>query len=91
MNPWTGFPLLLLVLYFGLYRFVGGFGAGTVVDFLESELFEAHLIPWVVGYGEKWLTWPWLFELLLGEYGIFTLGIRYAVAIVLPIVALSVT
>ncbi len=28
MNPWTGIPLLLLVLYFGLYQFVGGFRRG---------------------------------------------------------------
>ncbi|HKI52366.1 MAG TPA: ferrous iron transport protein B [Geothermobacteraceae bacterium] len=86
MNPWTGIPLLLLVLYFGLYQFVGGFGAGTVVDFLESKLFEAYLIPWGVHLGEKWLPWYWLQELIVGEYGIFTLGVRYAIAIVLPIV-----
>jgi len=86
MNPWTGIPLLLLVLYFGLYQFVGGFGAGTVVDFLESKLFETYLIPWGVALGEQWLPWSWLQELMVGEYGIFTLGVRYAVAIVLPIV-----
>ncbi|MDX2494481.1 MAG: nucleoside recognition domain-containing protein, partial [Desulfuromusa sp.] len=28
----------------------------------------------------------WLFELVVGEYGLWTLGIRYAVALVLPIV-----
>jgi len=86
MNPWTGFPLLLLVLYFGLYQFVGNFGAGTIVDFLEGGLFESYITPFVVGLGERWLHWPWLYELLVGEYGIITLGIRYAVAIVLPIV-----
>jgi len=86
MNPWTGVPLLLLVLYFGLYQFVGNFGAGTVVDFLEGGLFEKYLIPWGVHLGEAWLPWNWLQELIVGEYGIFTLGVRYAVAIVLPIV-----
>jgi ferrous iron transport protein B len=86
MNPWTGVPLLLLVLYFGLYQFVGNVGAGIVVDFLESNLFEAYLNPFVISLSEKHIPWPWLFELLAGEYGIFTLGIRYAVAIVLPIV-----
>ena len=30
MNPITGIPILLLVLYFGLYKFVGEFGAGTI-------------------------------------------------------------
>ncbi len=86
MNPWTGVPLLLAVLYFGLYQFVGGFGAGTVVDFLEGGLFEEIINPWVIGLVERFIPWNWLNELLVGEYGIFTLGVRYAVAIVLPIV-----
>ncbi|PNU19753.1 ferrous iron transport protein B [Geothermobacter hydrogeniphilus] len=86
MNPWTGFPLLLAVLYFGLYQFVGHFGAGTIVDFLEGHLFGAYINPWVIALSDKYLTWPWLYELMVGEYGIITLGVRYAVAIVLPIV-----
>ncbi len=86
MNPLTGIPILLLVLYFGLYEFVGGFGAGTVVDFLEGGLFEEYLNPWVIGFCEQYIPWYWLNELLVGEYGLFTLGIRYAVAIILPIV-----
>lgn len=86
MNPWTGFPLLLAVLYFGLYQFVGNFGAGTIVDFLEGSLFETYINPWVITLGDKYLHWNWLYELMVGEYGIITLGVRYAVAIVLPIV-----
>jgi len=86
MNPWTGVPLLLLVLYFGLYQFVGGFGAGTIVDFLEGTIFEQYLNPWVIGFCEHFIPWGWLNELLVGEYGLFTLGVRYAVAIILPIV-----
>jgi ferrous iron transport protein B len=86
MNPWTGIPLLLVVLYMGLYQFVGGFGAGTIVDFLEGTIFEEHLNPWVIGLCEQYIPWYWLNELLVGEYGLFTLGVRYAVAIILPIV-----
>lgn len=86
MNPWTGVPLLLIVLYLGLYQFVGGFGAGTVVDFLEGTLFEEFLNPWVIGLCETYIPWSWLNELIVGEYGLFTLGLRYAVAIILPIV-----
>ncbi len=86
MNPWTGIPLLLLVLYFGLYQFVGVFGAGTIVDVLEGTLFEEHLNPWVIAWSEQYLPWYWLNELVVGEYGLFTLGLRYAVAIILPIV-----
>jgi ferrous iron transport protein B len=86
MNPWTGIPLLLIVLYMGLYQFVGGFGAGTIVDFLEGTLFEEYLNPWVIGLCNQYIPWYWLNELLVGEYGLFTLGVRYAVAIILPIV-----
>ncbi len=86
MNPWTGIPLLLAVLYFGLYQFVGGFGAGTIVDLLEGTIFEEHLNPWAIGLAENYIPWYWLNELLVGEYGLFTLGVRYAVAIILPIV-----
>ncbi|PLX93442.1 MAG: ferrous iron transport protein B [Desulfuromonas sp.] len=86
MNPWTGVPLLLIVLYFGLYEFVGGFGAGTVVDFLEGTLFEEHINPWFIALADQYVPWYWLHELLVGEYGILTLAVRYAVALVLPIV-----
>jgi ferrous iron transport protein B len=86
MNPWTGIPLLLIVLYLGLYQFVGGFGAGTIVDFLEGSIFEEYLNPWVIGLCNQYIPWYWLNELLVGEYGLFTLGVRYAVAIILPIV-----
>lgn len=86
MNPWTGAIILFLVLYYGLYKFVGGFGAGTVVDFLEATIFEEHINPWITGIFTSILPWKVLQDLFVGEYGILTLGVRYAVAIILPIV-----
>jgi ferrous iron transport protein B len=86
MNPVTGVPILLLVLYFGLYKFVGQFGAGTIVNFLEEKVFGAYINPWVNNIVSTYIHWGWLQELLARDYGIITLGIRYAVAIVLPIV-----
>ncbi len=86
MNPWSGTPILLLVIYFGLYQFVGGFGAGTLVDFIEGSIFEEYINPPVVDYLRTHVSADWLFELLAGEYGLWTLGIRYAVALILPIV-----
>jgi ferrous iron transport protein B len=73
-------------LYFGIYKFVGGFGAGTVVDFLESTVFETYINPYIIGFCTKILPWKPLFDLVAGEYGVITLGMRYAIAIVLPIV-----
>ena len=86
VNPISGTPILLLVVYFGLFRFVGGFGAGTLVDFLEGTLFEGYINPPVIAFVHNHVSAHWLFELLAGEYGLWTLGIRYAVALVLPIV-----
>ncbi|PLX84077.1 MAG: ferrous iron transport protein B [Desulfuromonas sp.] len=86
MKPATGIPILLLVLYFGLYRFVGGFGAGTVVDYLEGHLFEGYINPGVIDFVSQHVQATWLWELLVGEYGLWTLGVRYAVALILPIV-----
>lgn len=86
MNPWSGTPILLLVVYFGLYEFVGVFGAGTLVDLIEGSLFEEHINPAVIGFAQQHIQVNWLFELLVGEYGLWTLGIRYAVALILPIV-----
>jgi ferrous iron transport protein B len=86
MNPWTGVPILLAVLYFGLYQFVGIFGAGTIVGFLEGDLFAGIINPWFIATAHHFIPWTWLNELLVGEYGILTLAVRYAVALVMPIV-----
>ncbi|OGR25736.1 MAG: ferrous iron transport protein B [Desulfuromonadales bacterium GWD2_54_10] len=87
VRPLTGVPLLLVVLYFGLYKFVGEFGAGTVVDLLEGKLFEELFNPWIISVVKNLIPYEIIQELFVGEYGIITLGIRYAVGIILPIVA----
>jgi ferrous iron transport protein B len=87
MNPFTGGPILLFVLYYGLYKFVGTFGAGFLVDFLENKVFGNYINPWAIKAVVKILPMPFLQDLLVGEYGIITLGVRYAFAIILPIVA----
>ena len=88
MNPLTGVPILLAVLYFGLYKFVGGFGAGTLVDFLEVKVFEGVLNPFFVEVFTRLIPWPVVRSLFVGDYGVLTLGLRYAIAIILPIVTI---
>ncbi len=87
MHPVTGTLILLLVLYLGLYKFVGQFGAGTLVHFLENTIFEQHINPFVTGFFERLIGWQVLRDLFVGEYGVLTLGLRYALAIILPIVS----
>lgn len=86
MNPATGIPILLLILYWGLYKFVGDFGAGTVVDFIEGTVFEEHINPFLVQIFTGVIAWKPVQDLIIGEYGVLTLGFRYAVALILPIV-----
>lgn len=86
INPVTGIPILLLILYYGIYKFVGEFGAGTVVDFIETDIFEKIINPWITGMFNAVIPWHILRDLFVGEYGMITLGVRYAVALILPIV-----
>jgi ferrous iron transport protein B len=84
-RPATGIPILLLVIYLGLYQFVGQLGGGTLVDWLEGPVFEQRLNPW---FNRLFAGIPWepVRSLFVGEFGLLTLGVRYAVAIILPIV-----
>jgi len=85
MNPVTGILLLLLALV-GLYYFVGVFGAGVVVDFLQGTVFGEYINPGFTRVTEAIIPWQILRDLFVGEYGLITLGLTYAFAIVLPIV-----
>jgi ferrous iron transport protein B len=87
IRPLTGIPILFFVLYLGLYQFVGVFGAGIMVDFLESVVFEEYFNPFITELFIKYVPIPPIQGLFVGEYGIITLGVRYAIALILPIVA----
>jgi ferrous iron transport protein B len=85
-HPLLGIPVLLLVLYFGLYHFVGVFAAGTVVDFMENTVFGEHINPLVTEWFTSLVPYPAFQDLFVGEYGIFTQAVTYAIALILPIV-----
>lgn len=87
LHPTFGFLAVLLILYFGFYKFVGQFGAGTLVDFIETKIFEESLNPYINQLFHKFLGDTIFFNLFAGDYGIITLGLRYAIAIVLPVVS----
>jgi len=85
-HPLLGIPVLFLVLYFGLYLFVGVFAAGTLVDFLENTVFGEHINPLVTTWFTSLVPYPALQDLFVGEYGIFTQAVTYTIALILPIV-----
>ncbi len=86
IHPFWGMLFLAALLYFGFYQFVGVFAAGTLVEFLEDKVFGEYILPPIESFFNWLIPWVWLQDLFVGEYGIFTLGIRYAIALLLPIV-----
>ncbi len=85
MNPWTGLPLFLVIIY-AMYEFVGVFGAQVSVEFLEVKVFGNYINPFVNKWVSSVIPWKIMQDLFVHDYGIITLGIRYAVAIILPVV-----
>lgn len=80
-----GWPMLLGVLY-AVYLFVGDFGASTLVGLLEEDFFGEVLNPAVTDFVRSHVSTPWLADLFVGEYGLWTMGMTYALALILPIV-----
>ena len=102
LGRWAGqrgssLGVLLVVLYL-VYRFVGDFAAGTGVNFLEHTVFGGYINPAVTGLVDRviaalgplsppWGTATHVFrELLVGPYGLVSVALTYAFAIILPIV-----
>ena len=85
MHPLWGIPVLLVVLYV-MYYFVGVFGAGTLVDFLETSVFERYISPWATHFFEAFIPFTFLQDFFVGEFGLVTMALSYSIAIVLPIV-----
>ena len=86
VHPLWGIPILLGVLY-AVYLFVGVFGATTLVGLLEEDLFDGILNPAVTDFVATQIGTSWLSDLLVGQYGLWTMGMTYALALILPIVS----
>lgn len=84
VHPIWGWPILAAVLI-GMYYFVGQFGAGVLVDFMESVVFGEWLLP-IVSRLTRLIPVPFIVELLVGPYGLITMALSYGIAIVMPIV-----
>lgn len=84
VHPVWGWPFLVLVLL-GLYYFVGYFGAGTLVNWMEGVFFGEWVNP-LVAQVVRIIPIALVQDFLIGEYGLVTMALSYGIAIVLPIV-----
>ncbi|MGZ7081426.1 MAG: nucleoside recognition domain-containing protein, partial [Thermoanaerobaculia bacterium] len=84
MHRIWGWPILAVVLY-AAWLFVGKLGAGKLVDFFEHTIFEGYINPaatWLVSF----IHVHFVRDILVGHYGIITMALTYAIAIILPVV-----
>jgi ferrous iron transport protein B len=84
-NRLWGWPVLAAVLY-GIYWFVGSLGAGRIVGLLENDVFGDRVNPWLTHLVERLVPVRLLSDFLVGPYGLWTMGMTYALALILPIV-----
>jgi ferrous iron transport protein B len=79
-RAFTGIPILFGVLLL-LYEFVGYTGAQTLVGLIEKVFFGKCIIPFL----KMLLPSGFFWEFIVGDYGMVSMGITYAIGIVLPV------
>ena len=84
MHRIWGWPILMAVLYVA-WLFVGKLGAGVFVDFFEKTLFGGYINPWATSL-VSFIPVKFIRDLLVGQYGVITMALTYAIAIILPVV-----
>ncbi len=84
-HPLWGLPILAVVLY-AMYWFVGVFGSGVLVNLIEKNLFGQIINPWLTVQVEHLIPITFISQILVGPYGLWTMGVTYALALLLPIV-----
>jgi len=86
IHPVFGIPILLLVI-FSFYEFVGRLGAGLLVNFFEKIIFSRYLTPAIEKVVKFIIPVAFIQDMIVGQYGIVTMALTYAVGIILPITA----
>ncbi len=86
MNPLTGVPMLMLLLY-GMYVVLGQWIAGGVVGFLEGTLMQGYWVPFVERMvGAVFAQGSAVYTILAGEFGVLTMTPTYLLGVILPLV-----
>jgi len=90
MHPVKGLAMGAVALLFTFW-FVGMFGAGTCVNFLEKTVFDGYISPAATRVADALLPMDqpvtrFIHDFFVGDYGLITMALSYGFAIVLPIV-----
>jgi ferrous iron transport protein B len=85
MHSVWGLPFVALTLFL-MYEFIGRFGAGTLVNLLEAKAFGQYINPFFTHLFDKTIPYSFVRDLLVGRYGVISMGFTYAFGIILPVV-----
>jgi ferrous iron transport protein B len=89
LGRWATHPLwgvaILAGVLLSVYAFVGVLGAQILVGWMEGTLFGEIINPWLTGWVNA-VAPPLIAEMLVGPFGLWTMGMTYALALILPIV-----
>jgi ferrous iron transport protein B len=81
-RPLTGLFILATTISLA-YQLVGNLGAQILVEIFEVGIFEAYITPFL----QNQIPQGFLYDLLVGPYGVISMGLAYGLAIVLPVVS----
>ncbi len=86
LDPLTGVPILLAVLW-GCYELIGVWVAGDIVGLTEETIMQGHWEPWIRSViGSYVAESSVLGQILIGEFGVFTMTVTYLLGLLLPLV-----
>lgn len=80
-----GFIWMILALFLS-YEFIGVLGANIAVGFMEGTVFGEYINPFLTTLVKAVIPFELVRDLLVGPYGVFTMALTYALALILPIV-----
>ena len=86
VNPWTGIPIFIGVLYI-MYQLIGVFVAQTVVGFAEKTIMQGHWEPAVRSVVFRFIPESSVIgTILAGQFGVLTMTVTYLLGLLLPLV-----
>lgn len=86
INPVTGIPILIIILYFA-YLIIGKLVAQDLVSFTESYFGNQLWETWIRSTVSEFIPLESFFgQILIGEFGILTMTVTYLIFLLLPLV-----
>jgi ferrous iron transport protein B len=84
LNPYSAWPIALLIFFF-MFKFLGIYVAGDLVDYLSSFFDSSYEIA-VFSLVTRHIDSPFLRRVLLGDFGILTMEAKTLFVVLLPLV-----